>query len=283
MKDFNGKTAVVTGAASGIGRGLAERFAAEGMNVVLADVEQPALDDAVRVLADGGATVLAVRTDVSKESDVRDLARQAFDRFGGVHVVCNNAGVGGGGPQPSWGTEQRDWDWVLGVNLWGVIYGVRAFVPLMLERGEEGHIVNSASVAGLIAGAGGPAYTVSKFGVVAYSETLFHELAMASGGKIKVSVLCPALTNTRIIESGRNYPSGPLPIPDEGTPERAMLDMIRGIFAGGMAPAEVAAQVLDAIKNDRFYILTHPEHNEQIRARIDAMLSGGTPPTLTPG
>jgi len=283
MKDLRGKTAVVTGAASGIGRGLAERFAAEGMNVVLADVEQPALDAAAREMTDAGATVLAVRTDVSKEADVHALAQKTIERFGSVHIVCNNAGVGGGSPQPSWATEQEDWDWVLGVNLWGVIYGARAFVPLMLERGEEGHIINTASVAGLIAGAGGPAYTISKFGVVAYSETLHHELAMASGGKIKVSVLCPALTNTRIIESGRNYPGGPRPDPAEGTPERAMLDMIRGIFAGGMPPSEVAAQVLDAIRNERFYILTHPEHNEQIRARIEAMLSGGTPPTLTPG
>jgi NAD(P)-dependent dehydrogenase (short-subunit alcohol dehydrogenase family) len=283
MKDFRGKTAVVTGAASGIGRGLADKFAAEGMNVVLADVEQPALDAAAREMTDAGATVLAVPTDVSSEAAVHALARHAFDRFGGVHVLCNNAGVGGGGPQPSWATEQRDWDWVLGVNLWGVIYGVRAFVPLMLERGEEGHIVNTASVAGLIAGAGGPAYTVSKFGVVAYSETLHHELAFASGGRIKVSMLCPALTNTRIIESGRNYPGGPLPIPDEGTPERAMLDMIRGIFAGGMPPSAVADQVFDAIVNERFYVLTHPEHNDVIRGRVDAMLSGGTPPTLTPG
>jgi NAD(P)-dependent dehydrogenase (short-subunit alcohol dehydrogenase family) len=283
VKEFKGRTAVVTGAASGIGRGLADRFAAEGMRVVLADVEQAALDRAAQEMRDAGADVFAVRTDVSKLADVEALAQATVERFGGAHVVCNNAGVGGGGPLPSWESPLRDWEWTLGVNLWGVIYGVRAFVPLMLAGGEEGHIVNTASVAGLIAGAGGAAYTTSKFGVVGYSETLHHELAFASGGKIKVSVLCPALTNTRIIESGRNHPDGPQPEPAEGTQERAMLDMIRGIFAGGMPPSDVAAQVFDAIVNERFYVLTHPEHNAVIRARVDAVVDGGTPPVLTPG
>ena len=283
MKEFKGRTAVVTGAASGIGRGLADRFAAEGMRVVLADVERDALERAAREMRDAGADVFAVRTDVAKLVDVEALAEAAIEKYGGVHIVCNNAGVGGGGPLPSWESPMRDWEWTLGVNLWGVIHGVRAFVPRMLERGEEGHIVNTASVAGLIAGAGGPAYTVSKFGVVAYSEALHHELAFASGGKIKVSVLCPALTNTRIIESGRNHPDGPPPEPAAGTQERAMLDMIRGIFAGGMPPAEVAAQVFEAIVNERFYVLTHPEHNGVIRARVDAIVGGGPPPVLTPG
>lgn len=282
MKDFTGRVAVVTGAASGIGRGLADRFAAEGMKVVIADVEQAALDAAEREMTAAGATVLAVRTDVSKQADVQALADETMDRFGAVHIVCNNAGVGGGGPQASWDAPLGDWESVLGVNLWGVIHGVRAFVPLMLQGGDEGHIVNTASVAGLIAGAGGPSYTVSKFGVVGYSESLFHELAMASGGKVKVSVLCPALTNTRIIESGRNHPGGPMPEPAAGTQEKMMLDMIRGIFAGGMLPSETASIVLDGIINERFYILTHPEHNAQIEARVRAVVSGGTPPTLIP-
>lgn len=282
MQDLNGKVAVVTGAASGIGRGLAQRFAAEGMRVVMADVEQPALDDAARELAAKGADVLAVRTDVSKAADVAALADRTVERFGAVHVLCNNAGVGGGSPMPSWECPLVDWEWTLGVNLWGVIHGVRAFVPLMLSGGDEGHIVNTASVAGLIAGAGGPAYTTSKFGVVGYSEALYHELSMASGGRINVSVLCPALTNTRIIESGRNHPSGPPPEPAAGTRERAMLDMIRGIFAGGMDPSEIAGFVLDAIRSKRFYVLTHPEHNQQLQARAAAILNGGAPPVLTP-
>jgi NAD(P)-dependent dehydrogenase (short-subunit alcohol dehydrogenase family) len=283
MKEFKGKVAVVTGAASGIGRGLADRFAAEGMNVVLADVEQGALDDAAREMSAAGATVIAVRTDVSKAADVNALAQKTMERFGGVHIVCNNAGVGGGGPVPSWDAPLEEWEWVVGVNLWGVIHGVRAFVPLMLKGGEEGHIVNTASLAGLIAGAGGVSYTTTKFGVVGYSEALYHELAMLSGGKVGVSVLCPALTNTRILESGRNYPGGPLPLPAAGTPEAAMFDMIKGIFAGGMAPSETASIVLDAIKGQRFYILTHPEHNAQIKARVEAVVGDGSPPTLMPG
>jgi short-subunit dehydrogenase len=171
---------------------------------------------------------------------------------------------------------------VLGVNLWGVIYGVRAFVPGMLERGDEGHVVNTASIAGLIAGAGGPAYSITKAGVISYSETLFHELGALSGRKIHVSVLCPALTNTRIIESGRNRPGGPDPEPAAGTQERAMLDMIKGIFAGGMPPSEVARQVFEAIQNERFYVLTHPEHNERYRMRLEAIIGGGPPPLLMP-
>ncbi len=283
MKDFTGKIAVVTGAASGIGRGLADRFAAEGMRVVLADVEQAALDAAESEMKAAGADVLAVRTDVSKANDVNELARKTIERFGAVHIVCNNAGVGGGGPLPSWESPIEEWQWVLGVNLWGVIHGVRAFVPIMLKQDEPAHIVNTASVAGLIAGAGGPAYTTSKFGVVGYSEALHHELAYASSGKIKVSVLCPALTNTRIIESGRNYPGGAPAEPAAGTPERMMLDTIKTIFAGGMPPSEVAQQVLDAIINERFYVLTHPEHNDRMQMRAAAILSGEAPPVLVPG
>jgi NAD(P)-dependent dehydrogenase (short-subunit alcohol dehydrogenase family) len=281
MKEFRDRVAVVTGAASGIGRGLADRFAAEGMRVVLADVEQDALDSAAREMSDAGATVIAVRTDVSSATDVDALAQKTLDRFGAVHILCNNAGVGSGGS--SWEKPAEDWQWVLGVNLWGVINGIRAFVPVMLRQGEEGHIVNTASVAGLIAGAGDASYTASKFGVVGLSEVLHHELAMASGGKVKVSLLCPALTNTRILESGRNHPSGPLPQPDEGTPERGMLDMMKTIFAGGMPPSETASLVFDAIVAERFYVLTHPEHNERFRERLDAMLNGGPPPSLMPG
>ena len=281
MKDFKGKVAVVTGAASGIGRGLADRFAQEGMRVVLADVEQGALDLAEREMTAAGATVLAVRTDVSKVADVEALAQKTIERFGGVHILCNNAGVGGGGG--TWDSSLQDWEWVLGVNLWGVIHGVRMFVPIMLAGGEEGHIVNTASLAGLVAGAGGPSYTVSKYGVVGLSETLYYELQMASAGKIKVSVLCPALTNTRILESGRNHPAGPTPEPAEGTEERMVVDMIKGIFKGGMAPSETAQIVFDAIVEERFYVLTHPEHNPLIQRRGEAPLGSGPPPVLIPG
>jgi NAD(P)-dependent dehydrogenase (short-subunit alcohol dehydrogenase family) len=281
MKEFKGKVAVVTGAASGIGRGLADRFAAEGMRVVLADVEQPALERAEREMRDAGATVAAVQTDVSRMEDVDALAQKAVEQFGAVHILCNNAGVGGGGS--SWEQPIENWRWVLGVNLWGVIYGIRAFVPIMLKQGDECHIVNTASVAGLISGAGDASYTASKFGVVGLSETLHHEVAAASGGKIKVSVLCPALTATNILDAGRNHPSGPQAGPPEGTPERAMWEMMKSYFASGMQPSETASLVFDAIVNERFYVLTHPEHNDRFRARLEAMLAGGPPPSLMPG
>jgi NAD(P)-dependent dehydrogenase (short-subunit alcohol dehydrogenase family) len=283
MKELRNKVAVVTGAASGIGRGLADRFAAEGMRVVLADVEQEPLGTAAAEIAATGAEAIAVLTDVSNEQDVQRLAERTLERFGAVHVVCNNAGVSAGGFVTSWDRPLPDWQWVVGVNLWGVVHGIRAFVPIMLKQGEDGHIVNTASVAGLVAGAGDTVYTATKFGVVGISESLHHELAFASGGKVKVSVLCPALTNTRIIEAGRNHPSGPRPAPADGSQEAAGLEMIREIFKGGMAPSEVARQVVEAIRDERFYVLTHPEHNAQIRARVDAVVGGGAPPTLMPG
>ncbi len=278
MREFRGRVAVVTGAASGIGRAMAGRFAREGMRIVLADVEQAALDRAERELSDGGAEMLAVRVDVSKPEQVQELARRTVEWFGGVHVVCNNAGVGGGGAV--WQQPLDDWRWVLGVNLWGVIHGVHAFVPIMLERGEEGHIVNTASMAGLLAGPGMGSYNVSKFGVVALSETLHHELK-AAGGKVKVSVLCPGWVNTQIDNSGRNRPDGPLPPPAEGSPEAAMRLMMRRLLEAGLDPDVVADHVFDAIQDERFYILTHREYEAAIRARAEAIVAGSEP--VTPG
>src|SRR5689334_1941764 len=178
MKDFAGKVAVVTGAASGIGRALADRCAQEGMKVVLADVEESALVRAADEFRATGAPILAVRTDVSKAEDVEALARKTVETFGGVHLLFNNAGVGAG--TTAWETSLRDWEWVLGVNLWGVIHGLRSFVPIMLSQGSEGHIVNTASIAGLVLGPGLAAYKVSKHGVISLSETLYGELQQAS-------------------------------------------------------------------------------------------------------
>jgi NAD(P)-dependent dehydrogenase (short-subunit alcohol dehydrogenase family) len=174
------------------------------------------------------------------------------------------------------------WDWVLGVNLYGVIHGIRAFVPLMLRGGDEGHIVNTASVAGLMPGAGPASYTTSKFAVVGLTEMLHHELKAASDGRIGASVLCPGLIATRIFESQRNRPGGPPPEPQPGSPEATMREMIRGVFAGGMPPAEVARIVVDAIRSGRFYILTHDTYRPILEARAQAIVSGDVPPLVSP-
>lgn len=281
MKEFSGKVAVVTGAASGIGRGLAERFAAEGLKVVLADIEAEALAMTEAEFRKRGAEVLAVRTDVSNLADVEALAKRALDRFGAVHIVCNNAGVAGGGV-PIWETTLADWQWVMGVNLWSVVHGVRTFVPIMLEQGEEGHIVNTASVAGLVRGGG--IYGVTKHAVVALSESLYVDLANA-GAKVKVSVLCPGYVNTNIGQSERNRPAelqnrtGEMKVRPEQEQRRAALAQA---LATGMPPGEVANVVLDAIKEERFYVLPHPQFKTMVRDRLERILDERNPDVGAP-
>jgi NAD(P)-dependent dehydrogenase (short-subunit alcohol dehydrogenase family) len=275
MRELAGKVAVVTGAASGIGRALAERFARARMKVVLADVEAAALSTATHELADAGAEVLAVPTDVSRAEDVDALARRALERFGGVHVLCNNAGVALAGP--IWEHTLEDWRWLLGVNLWGVIHGVRTFVPLMLEAKTPGHVVNTASVAGLTSAPGLGVYNVSKHAVVTLSETLAKDLEMA-GAPIKVSVLCPGFVNTRILDSARNRPA------DLGAeqPRPAEVDgVVRNLVAAGMPPAEVASHVLRAVEEERFYVLTHPDFLAQVKERCQDVVEGRTPNLLS--
>ena len=205
MKEVAGKVAVITGAADGIGRGMAEAFAAAGMKVVLSDVEEPALAETTQALRDDGADVHAVVTDVSKPEQVQALADESVRRFGAVDVLCNNAGIAMPTPS-SWETSLDDWKWIIEVNLMGVIHGVRSFVPIMLEQGSESHIVNTASIAGLVAGGDIASYAVTKFGVVALSEHLYLELEQA-GAKTKVSVLCPGFVATNIMDSERNRPA----------------------------------------------------------------------------
>jgi NAD(P)-dependent dehydrogenase (short-subunit alcohol dehydrogenase family) len=273
MNDFKGRTAVVTGAASGIGRALAERFAAEGMKIVLADVEEAPLREAEESLLERGVEAIGVRTDVRKLESIQELERRAVEAFGKVHVLCNNAGVGTGGL--TWQMTNDDWEWVVGVDLWGVIHGVRTFLPRMLEHGEEGHIVNTASMAGLLAGPFMSAYNVSKFGVVALSETLFHELKMM-GDKIGISVLCPGFVNTNIGESSRNRPAE-LSETVEMVADPARREMFQQMLASGMPPPELAGIVFDAVKSRRFYILTHPEFKDAVTARAANIVEGRDP------
>jgi NAD(P)-dependent dehydrogenase (short-subunit alcohol dehydrogenase family) len=279
MQELGGKVAVVTGAASGIGRATATAFAAEGMRVVLADIEEKALDPVARELTDAGHTVLPVVTDVSDAASMDALAARTFAEFGGVHVVHLNAGVAGGGP--SWTLTDNDWRWVLGVNLWGVINGIRVFVPRMIEQGEPAHVVNTASMAGLTSSPFLGPYNVSKHGVVTLSETLHRELAM-TGAPIGVSVLCPGWVNTGIGESGRNRPDDLRNDDTAGAANMADLGagMLKQILEQGLQPGDVAAQVVDAVKNNRFYILTHPEWKDMIRSRMEDILEERPP---TPG
>jgi len=262
MKEFKDKVAVVTGSASGIGRGLAERSAREGMKVVLADVEEQALAQAEKEMKAAGASVLTVLTDVSKASDVAALAQKTLDTFGGVHLLCNNAGVSAGGLL--WESTQADWEWVMGVNLWGVINGVRTFTPIMLEQDTQCHIVNTASMAGLISSSGNGIYAVTKHGVVALSETLYHQLAQV-GANVNVSVLCPGLINTQIMDCARNRPAGlqndpAVEMKIRETPEyQAAEEMMRLALAGGMPPIEVADCVFNAVIEEKFYILANAD------------------------
>lgn len=277
MKDFAGKVAVVTGAASGIGRALADRCAQEGMEVVLADIEQSALDRAAAEIAATGATVLAVRTDVSKAEDVAALARKTVDTFGGVHLLFNNAGVGAG--TTAWGSSLRDWEWVLGVNLWGVIHGLHSFVPLMLSQGGEGHIVNTASIAGLVSGPGLAAYKVSKHGVVSLSETLYAELQQA-GVPIGVSVLCPFWVQTKIMDAERNRPAALQNAPDEQviSPEiAARIAAVRQAVDQGIPPEQAAAATFAAIREGQFYVVVPAEAYPIAQARAADILYHRSP------
>ncbi len=278
MKEFRGKVAVVTGAASGIGRALAERFAVEGMKVVLADVEKGALARAEAEMKAGGATVLAVPTDVSRAADVEALAGKTMDAFGAVHVLCNNAGVS---PVmgPSWELTEADWQWVLGVNLWGVLHGIRTFVPIMLRQDSEGHVVNTASLAGLLSLPWGTSYCVAKHGVVTLSESLHRELA-AVGSKLKVSVLCPSWVKTQLMDAARNRPAAlrNQPGPPTAAPQVAVMEQaVRQLIATATEPAEIADGVLDAIREERFYILPHPEGKEPVRVRMEEIIEERNP------
>ena len=271
MKTFRDRVAVVTGAASGIGRAMAERFAAEGMRVVMADVESTALATASEGLRGTGATVLATRVDVSRPEDVERLAEETYRAFGAAHVVCNNAGVAVIGAVHE--HTLADWQWVIGVNLWGVIHGVRAFLPRMLAGGEEGHIVNTASMAGLTTAPFMSVYDVTKHGVVALSESMYKELTL-TGAPIGVSVVCPGLIDTNIMRSSRNRPESLAEEGKAGPMAQAFGQALSDRLAGGYPPSEVADQVFAGIREGRFYIVpAQPDVKGNIAIRAEDLLA----------
>jgi NAD(P)-dependent dehydrogenase (short-subunit alcohol dehydrogenase family) len=257
VKEFKGKVAVVTGAASGMGLAFSHKFADEGMSVVLADIESEPLAMAEAALKEKGGAVLAVRTNVMTEDDVNRLADAAFSRFGNVHIVCNNAGVAASAASlrsRPWESSIADWQWTFGVNFMGVLYGIRAFIPRMLANGDEGHIVNTASMAGLLTAAN--PYNISKHGVVCLTEGIYKEFK-EMGARLSASVLCPGLINTAILDSERNRPSEFGPPTDRSVlrPEvQRWSSNFEAALKAGYEPEEVARQVFDAIRDDHFYI-----------------------------
>lgn len=268
MRELAGKTAFVTGGASGIGFALGRAFAEAGMKVMLADVETDALNAAVKSLHNVGPGVRGIDCDVADAASVARAARATFDAFGNVHVICNNAGVAGGGGIEDISLES--WRWVLDVNLMGVVHGIRVFLPHMRTHGEGGHIVNTASMAGMQSGLGFSPYTASKFAVVGMSEGLAAQLAPLGIG---VSVLCPGFVRTRIGESGRNRPEqyGAARMPEPGTPTAALVAMVDELIRNGLDPADVAVQVLAAIRANELYVFTHPEMRDELENRFTAI------------
>ena len=270
-----GNVAVVTGAASGIGLGLSERLAAEGMAVVMADVERRALEGAAAKVGASGGKVLAVPTDVSHAEEVDALRDEALRAYGAVHLLCNNAGVGGP-HDPLWTIPEGDWEWVLGVNLWGVIHCLRAFMPVLLDQAAA-HVVNTSSIFGVFAGALGP-YGVSKHAVTALSETLYFNLREV-GATVGVSVLCPGAVKTNFGTSDRNRPADlPPPVRTRaGELAAASMERFDRLAAAGLEPAEVADIVVEGIRSSRFYLLTSSNRDDAVRRRGEEVVAGGPP------
>ena len=268
MRELVGKTAFVTGGASGIGLALGRAFAQAGMKVMLADIEADALTAAVKGLQHVRPDVRGVICDVADPSSVERAAKASYEAFGNVHVVCNNAGVAAGGGIDNISLD--NWRWVLDVNLMGVLHGIRSFLPHIRGHGEGGHFVNTASMAGMESGLGFSPYGASKFAVVGMSEGLAAQLGPLGIG---VSVLCPSFVRTRIGESGRNRPQryGPTPSLDPNSPAAAVVAEITSRLQAGLDPAAVAERVLDAIRNDELYVFTHPNMRGEVDERFAAI------------
>ncbi len=277
MKEFKDKVAVITGASHGIGFGIAERCAQEGMKVVLAGINLENLIQAEEKLKPIGATILCVQTDVARLQDIEALAEKTLEAFGAVHLLVNNAGVIALGSV--WESALEDWEWVMGVNLWGVIYGLRVFVPIMLDQNTACHIVNTASLAGLVSSHSSAVYHVTKHGVVALTENLYHAL-VKKGTQIRASVLCPGFVKTNIVDVERNRP-GELTGGERDQqvdPDREeIIERLRQGVQSGMSPREVADILFQAIQKEQLYILTHSEWNAEIQTRIENILGQRNP------
>jgi NAD(P)-dependent dehydrogenase (short-subunit alcohol dehydrogenase family) len=272
MQEFEAKVAVVTGGASGMGRAMAERFAQEGMKVVLADVEAPALEAAVQEMRHAEHDVIGVLTDVSKPEAVENLAQQTLAAYGKVHILCNNAGVSGGNGGPGaviWEASLNDWTWVTNVNYFGVAHGIRVFVPIMLAQDEEGHVVNTSSMSGITPGNG--VYGATKHAVVSMSESLYRDFKRRNT-KLGVTCLIPDVTNTRMIDASRNRPPE---FANENEVQRTPEEQARvaAWAAAGKQPEEVAEMVMQAIRSNQLYLLTHDAQDERIEDRYRAIMS----------
>ena len=284
MKNLKGRVAVVTGAASGIGFAMAKHFAGEGMKLVMADIEETTLASSLAALRSGGATAIALRTDVSVEGQVNALADAAYAEYGAVHVVCNNAGVATPALRTlAWETPLSDWEWIHKVNFMGVLYGVRAFVPRMLAGGDEGHIVNTASIAGLVTG--GNPYFVSKHAVSCFTEGLYKDLK-GMGAKVSASVLCPGLIRTGIMEAERNRPVELGPATNVNALSEKVREMAANFKAAlevGLEPALVASEVVAAILLDRYYVIPAQQNLlEAVDLRLHDILARRNPTLVAP-
>jgi len=280
MEEFSGKTAVITGAGSGMGKAFAVRWAAEGMNVVLGDIQQDALDATVAEIRASGRPAVGVRTDVSRLADIEALADAAEAAFGPVHLVHNNAGVEGYLDGPIWAATARDWEWTVGVNFWSVIYGIRTFVPRMLAHGQEGHIVNTCSMTSVVQAAN--MYGITKHATIALSEVLWSDLRQA-GAPIGVTALCPGTIATNLFRGSRNRPAALTDAGGNVSPEgKELRDRMHLVLAAGMPPAEVADKVVAKVRGDGLYLLTDHEWDDQIAARNEAIAAGTVGPKPGP-
>ena len=275
MKEFKGKTVVVTGAASGIGYALAERFAQEKMNVVLADIEQDALDAAVTKISNLDVEAVGIAVDVMDKNSVQSLTKQSIDAFGNIHILCNNAGVAPPAiDEAIWDHDMSDWDWVMGVNFYGVLYGIQSFLPHMIAHQEEGHVLNTVSMAGILGLEG--SYGVSKFAALSLSEGLFQSLKKINS-KIGASVLCPGFVATNIIDSQRNRPEH---LASDKKSNFLLKQLASSVLKRGKKPDEIATRAIEAIQANNFYILPHPVYDERVKDRYERILARTEPEIL---